>query len=135
MYTIEKIKAIDDHLDEKTGGLLEFLSRVSSEVEKFDRATGFEVQYLVPPPVDIDGDTRLINKVGFVIIRNNYLFSDRKYCMYSVLKDMILFGYIGMYKDGKIKTLKELKPIMDFTKGKMAIYNWLRELIKESCGK
>jgi hypothetical protein len=48
---------------------------------------------------------------------------------------MILFGYIGMYKDGKIKTLKELKPIMDFTKGKMAIYNWLRELIKESCGK
>jgi hypothetical protein len=135
MYTKEKIKAIDDHLDEKTRGLLEFLSRVSLEVEKFDKATGFEVQCLVSPPVDIDGNTGLINKVGFVIIRNNYLFSDRKYCIYSVLKDMILFGYTGMFKDGKIKTLRQLKPIMDFAKGKMAIYDWLRELIKDSCGK
>jgi hypothetical protein len=51
------------------------------------------------------------------------------------LKEKELHGYIGIYKDGKIETRKELKPMKDFKKGQTTLYDWLRQLVRVSCEK
>jgi len=84
--------------------------------------------------VVIDGNTDTAG-VGFVVIHSNALLSERKYCLYSVLKDRMLYGYIGLFSGGMIETLRELKPMKDFRLGTVLLYDWLRDLIKASCDK
>lgn len=120
---------------EEQSGLLDFLSSVNGEVDKFNESFEFGISTVVPFPADIDGDTRLPLKIGFVLKRENILTRELSYCLYSLLKNQMLYGFIGSYKDGSITTIKELKPIKNFKKGKGMLYDWLSQLIKASCEK
>ena len=120
---------------EEQSGLLTFLSRVHEEVARFERTFGFGISHLVAPPQEIDGTTRGINSVAFVLIRSNELLSGRTYCLYSVLSHTELSGHIGLYSNGRIETIKDLSPLTDFRRGRVALYDWLRELVKASCEK
>lgn len=135
MRTTDKVRDRDEELWEKSSGLIGFLSSVSSEVKRFNEATGFGIECVVRPPEMIDARTDSLEKVGFVILRSNKLLPDRVYCLYSVLKERELYGYIGTYRDGMIQTLRELKPMRIFSKGHAVLYDWLRALLKASCEK
>jgi hypothetical protein len=135
MEGAEKIARKAGELWEESSGFLKFLAGISAEVKKFDDATGFEIRSIITPPLDVDGDTAKGDKTGFVVIRENRVFSERTYCLYSVLEKRELHGYIGIYKEGHIQTLRELKPVKDFSKGKTMFYDWLRALVKASCEK
>ncbi len=120
---------------EESSGFLEFLSTISKEVEKFNDTFGFDIQYRVTPPSHIDGNKEIIRKVGFIVIRANRLIPERKYCLYSLLERGVLHGYIGVYEDTAISTIRELPPIRDYKESRVSVYDWLRALIKASCEK
>jgi hypothetical protein len=120
---------------EESSGLIGFLSGVSAEVDKFNRELGFGFRYVVSPPSEIDGNKEIASRVGFVVIRRNPLFPERTYCLYSVLSDRVLHGYIGLYNDGLIVSRRELRPLKDFGKGAMVLHDWFRSLLKASCEK
>jgi hypothetical protein len=77
----------------------------------------------------------VVPKPGFVLLRTNLLLNERTYCLYSVLKGRTLYGFIGMYEDGRITTLKELRPLVHFQQGEGAFYDWMRQLVRASCEK
>jgi len=120
---------------EEETGFLDFLSKVSAEVARFDSTFDFGISSLPCPPESIDGNRDLLRNLGFVIIRRNSLLIGRDYCLYSVLRDRVLFGYVGVYADGGIETLRELKPITEFRNGVAMLHEWLRNLVKASCEK
>ncbi len=120
---------------EESSGFLSFLYDIPKEVEKFNKSFGFDLNYKVTPPVEIDGKKDTVRKVGFVLIRENPLLPERKYCLYSLLEQGVLFGYTGIYEDGNIKTLRKLSPIKDYKKAAFSFYDWARSLIKASCDK
>ncbi len=120
---------------EESSGFLEFLSTIPKEVEKFNNTFGFDIQYRVIPPSDIDGNREIIRKVGFIVIRENRLIPERMYCLYSLLERGVLHGYIGLYEDSTISTIRELSPIRDYREALVSVYDWLRALIKASCEK
>ncbi|MGO9014335.1 MAG: hypothetical protein ACLQF0_05080 [Dissulfurispiraceae bacterium] len=120
---------------EEQSGLLAFLSGVQEEVSRFERTFRLGISNLVVPPQEIDGSTKHITSVAFVLIRNNELLSGRTYCLYSLLYDKELSGHVGLYYNGKIETLKTLNPLRDFSRGRAALYDWLRALLKASCDK
>jgi hypothetical protein len=120
---------------EEDSGLLNFLSSVHSEVEKFNIQFEFGIHTMPAVPNNIDGDRELPLKVGFIVQRNNPLLPELTYCLYSLLKGNDLCGYIGMYKEGGLKTFRELEPIKDFHQGTSTLYEWLRQLVRASCEK
>jgi hypothetical protein len=120
---------------EEESGLLEFLSSVHHELSEFNDKLGFGIEHMVAPLSDIDADTSLPRRVGFVLKRNNPLVPEFTYCLYSLLEDRLLHGYIGICRDGSVKTVKQLEPIRDFRKGKEILYDWLRQLVRASCEK
>ena len=120
---------------EEKSGLLDFLSGIPIEVDRFNDSFGFDIHNLVIHPLDIDGDRDMAMKVGFILERYNALIPELTYCLYSVLRDEMLYGYVGMCKNGSITTLKELNPIKDFTNGKLLLHEWLGQLVKVSCEK
>lgn len=120
---------------EERSGLLSFLSRVSSEVKRFDSTTGFGLRHLASPPSGIDGDTEIVSKVGFVVLRNNPVIPEKTYCLYTILTGETLQARIGIYSSGWIGTQKELAPLSDFRRGELALYDWLKGLVKASCDK
>src|SRR5208337_2900393 len=115
---------------EEQSGLLAFLSGVQEEVSRFERTFGFGISNLVVPPQEIDGSTKHITSVAFVLVRNNELLSGKTYCLYSLLSHRELSGHIGLYWNGKIETLKTLTPLRDFSRGRAALYDWLKALVK-----
>jgi hypothetical protein len=135
METYNEIKNGVSNLWTDKSGLIDFLSRVQAEVKKFEEATEFGIEHAARLPDVIDGSSGIIDKVGFVVTRNNRLIAERTYCLYSVLRDGVLHGYIGLNHDGRIDTVRELKPIKDYRRGPRELYDWLRELIKYSCSK
>lgn len=120
---------------EEESGLIGFLRQVHGEVIRFDEAFDLGVEPLSSQPRLIDGSTDDLRDVGFVVIRRNGLLSPREYCLYALLKDRVLYGYIGAYSEGTIETLKELKPMKTFKTGTALLYDWLRELLRASCEK
>lgn len=120
---------------DEQSGFLDFLAAVPTEVNRFNDTFGFGISNRVIHPADIDGDAELPFKVGFVYTRDNLLMPQLVHCLYSVLRDRVLYGYIGVYKDGSITTVKELKPIKEFEKGKDVLYDWMRALVKASSDK
>jgi hypothetical protein len=116
-------------------GFLRFLSSVPGEVERFNRSLGFGLCQEPSPPVAVDGDAEAVHSVGFVITRRNPLLPEATYCIYSVLKNGVLHGFTGLFEDGRIRTVRELRPIKDFSNSGMALYDWLRELVRASCSK
>ncbi|UCD35139.1 MAG: hypothetical protein JSU90_12750 [Nitrospiraceae bacterium] len=120
---------------EEESGLISFLSSVQKQAESFNREFEFGVHSLASMPRDIDGDSELPRKVGFVLERRNPLLPELTYCLYSLLKGRDLYGYIGMYRDGSLTTLRELSPLKDFKKGKAVLYEWMRQLVRASCEK
>jgi hypothetical protein len=120
---------------EEETGFLDFLSKVYAEVARFDRTFDFGVSPLPSPPESIDGSRDLPGLTGFAIIRKNSMIPGRDYCLYSVLKGRVLFAYIGVYTDGAIETVRELKPLTEFRNGVAMLQDWLRNLIKASCEK
>ncbi len=117
---------------EEESGFLDFLSSVPIYVARFNDSFGFDIHNLVIHPSDIDGDRAMAMKVGFILERHNALIPELSYCLYSVLRDEILYGYVGVCKNGSIRTLKELKPIKDFKTGKLVLHEWLGQLVKIS---
>ena len=120
---------------EEKSGFLDLLSVIPGEVARFNDSFGFDIHNLVMHPYDIDGDKEMAMKVGFVLERHNSLIPELTYCLYSVLRDEILYGYVGVCNNGSIKTLKELKPIKDFKMGQLVLHEWLGKLVKASCEK
>ena len=132
----EKIQSIQDIITwEEESGFLDFLAAVPAEVKRFDDVFGFGINNSAVHPEDIDGDTEMPCNVGFVYSRNNPLMPELTYCLYSILSDKLLYGYIGLYKEGSIKTLRQLEPVKDFKKGNVIIYDWMRQLVRASCEK
>jgi hypothetical protein len=120
---------------EEKSGLLNFLSKVHAEVARFDSTFDFGVTALPSPPKSIDGNTDTLRGLGFAVIRRNSALIGRDYCLYSLLKDRILYGYIGVYTGEAIETVRELKPMADFREGPASLLVWLRELMRASCEK
>ncbi len=120
---------------EEKSGFLDYLSSIPSEVSRFNDSFGFDIHSFVMHPEDIDGDREMAMKVGFVLERHNPLLPELTYCLYSVLKQEMLYGYVGMCKNGSITTLKELKPIEEFKMGHVVLHEWLGQLVKASCEK
>jgi hypothetical protein len=125
----------ETHTWEEDSGLIDFLSSINAEVEKFNENFGFGINNMARVPVNIDGNTELPLKVGFVLERLNPLLPELTYCLYSLLKNRLLYGYVGLYRDGSIQTLKDLKPIKDFKKERTILYEWLSQLVRASCEK
>lgn len=117
---------------EESSGFIAFLSSIPNEIEKFNNSFGFEIKYSAIPPLEIDGSRDVTRNVGFVVIRENKLLPERTYCIYSLLHQKILYGYVGVYQRGSIKTFRLLEPIVNFKKSKWTFYDWLRELVKIS---
>jgi hypothetical protein len=120
---------------EEKSGLLEFLSTIPIDVARFNDSFGFDIHPLVIHPSDIDGDKEMVMKLGFVLERYNALIPELTYCLYSLLREEILYGYVGVCKNGSIKILRELKPITDFKTGELVLHEWLGQLVKVSCEK
>ncbi len=120
---------------EEKSGLLELLSSIPAEVARFNDSFGFDIHNLDIHPSDIDGDRDMAVKVGFVLERYNPLIPELTYCLYSVLRQEMFYGYVGIYKNGSITTLKELKPIADFKTGHVVLHEWFGQLVKASCEK
>jgi hypothetical protein len=119
---------------EEESGLLDFLSKVYAEVARFDSTFDFGVAALPSPPKSIDGNTDILRSIGFVVVRRNSVLG-RDYCLYSVLRDRALHGYIGVYTGETIGTVRELRPMTDFREGTASLLVWLRELLRASCDK
>jgi hypothetical protein len=119
----------------ETSGLLTFLSRVHSEVARFDDALGYGIAYVAAPPSEIDGKTEAVRDVGFVAVRHNALIPERTYCLYSLLRERRLCGFIGIWANGSMQTVRALRPLEDFSRGTAVLYEWLRDLVKASCEK
>jgi hypothetical protein len=133
MKTIKEEKTIESqHTWEEKSGLIAFLSSVNKEVSVFNDTFGFGIINMPGVLTSIDGDKNLPLKAGFVLERQNPLMPEVTYCLYSVLSNQSLTGYIGICKDGNVKTIKTLDPIKDFTKGKAELYEWLRQLMRAS---
>jgi hypothetical protein len=120
---------------EEESGLITFLSSVNSEVDMFNARFDFGIHNLPGIPQDIDGNTSLPLKAGFILERKNPILPDLTYCLYTLLKGKALYGYIGVYRGGSMKTYKQLKPVKDFKKGKVVLYDWMRQLVRASCDK
>lgn len=120
---------------EEESGLIDFLSKVHGEVVRFDSTLGFGIEYVAAPPFSIDGSKDDLSSVGFVVVRRNPIIPERSYCLYSVLRDRMLHGFIGVYNNGDLDTLRALTPLKDFRRGSAVLYEWLRELVKASCDK
>ena len=117
---------------EESSGFLQFLSSVPDRVSTFNKSFEFGIETLATLPLDIDDDTEMPLHVGFVLKRNNLLLPELQYCLYASLKEKMLFGYIGLYRNDRIKTLKELQPITDFHKGEAVLHGWLTQLVRAS---
>ncbi|UCH79596.1 MAG: hypothetical protein JSW20_07495 [Nitrospiraceae bacterium] len=120
---------------EEESGFLEFLTIIPDEVARFNETFGFDIHNLVNHPSDIDGDRKMAVKLGFVLERYNPLIPELTYCLYSLLSNGMLHGYIGIYKNGSITTLREMKPIKDYKRGQVVLHEWLGKLVKASCEK
>ncbi len=120
---------------EEKSGFLEFLSIIPAEVTRFNDSFGFDIHTLAVHPSDIDGNREMALNVGFVLERHNPLLPELTYCLYSVLRDRMLHGYVGVCKNGSITTLKELKPVAEFKMGRVVLHEWLGQLVKASCEK
>jgi len=136
MKTADTIKkAVVPPVKEEESGLIRFLAGVHREVVNFDRAFEFGVSPVASPPGSIDGSADEVKNVGFVIVRDNKLLSGRTYCLYTLLKGDMLCAYIGVYANDGIETIRELAPLGDFEKGRAALLEWLKALVKASCEK
>jgi hypothetical protein len=120
---------------EEESGLLDFLAKVYAEVARFESTFDFNISPLPSLPKSVDGDGELLKNVGFVVIRRNSSLVGRDYCLYSVLKQRSLAGFIGVYADGVIETVRELQPMTEFRSGTAMLHDWLRALVKASCDK
>lgn len=128
-------KADESATWEEKSGLLDFLSTVNAEVTRFDDTFDFGVSTLPRQPESIDGSTDLLKLLGFVVVRRNSRLTGRDYCLYSVLRGKVLYGYIGVYFEGSIQTVRELGHITDFRNASAHLLGWLRDLVKASCEK
>ena len=120
---------------EEESGLLEFLSSSRKTVEEFNDRLGFGIDSVAAPLLEIDGDREMPRKVGFVLERNNPLIPEFRYCLYCLLKDKVLYGYIGILRDGKMRTVKQLQPIENFMEASAVLHGWLTQLVRASCEK
>lgn len=120
---------------EEESGLIAFLSKVPEEVRKFNESFGFGISIKSLLPSEIDGDPDLALKAGFVVSRDNPLMPELRYCLYSLLLNKKLYGYIGLCRNSSIRTVKQLEPVRDFKKGEAVLYEWLRQLVRASCEK
>ncbi len=120
---------------QEESGLLNFLRTVQSEVKRFDEAFDFGIGLLPGQPLTIDNSTEDLRQLGFVILRTNSALIGRDYCLYSVLRGRALHGYIGVYRDGAVATVRELGAITDYRKAQARLQDWLRGLVKASCDK
>ena len=134
--TSQETKGAEERLAwEEESGLLRFLSSVHEQVTRFEKTFDFGVAPLPGQPRSIDGSEKSIGSPGFVVLRGNRAVIGRDYCLYSLLKEKTLYGYIGVYADGVIETVRELRPMRDFKEATALLHGWLRELVKASCEK
>lgn len=135
MNNKEIIKELNNSVTwEEKSGFLNFLSNTPKEVKRFNDTFGFHIRNIVSP-LTIDEKKENLRNLAFLYIRNNPLMPEREYCLYSLLKEHYLYGYIGLYKNGGITTIRELDLVKNYKKASLVLYNWLRELVKASCEK
>ncbi len=132
---IRKQKTVENVTWEEKSGLFDFLSTVNAEVTRFDDTFGFDVSTLTQQPESIDYSPDLLRHLGFVVVRRNSRLTGRDYCLYSVLRGKVLYGYIGVYSKGCIQIVRELEHMTDFRNASAHLLGWLRGLVKASCEK
>jgi hypothetical protein len=115
--------------------LSDFISSIPGEVAKFNESFDFDLRQIDEEPSRIDGERVAHGGIRFVLIRENRLLPEQTYCLYSLLRGRTLYGYIGIYRNNSITTVRELKPFSDFTRGGEVLYDWLRQLLHASCEK
>ena len=120
---------------EEESGLLKFLRTIHAEVKRFNETFDFGVEMLPGQPHNVDNSTEDLKYLGFVVLRKNSALTGRDYCLYSVLRGRALHGYIGVYKDSAITTVRELGAITDYRQAQAGLLGWLRGLVKASCDK
>ncbi len=130
----QRLTATDKTWEEESG-FLAFLSKVPSEVKRFEESFRMGLHYIPVPPEEIDGSEDRAQRTAFVVVRKNRLLPERDYCLYAVLEGRVLEAGYGVYRDGLITTVKELKPLTEFKKAELTLYDWLRELLRISCEK
>jgi len=101
-------------------------------VRKFNDVFGFDIEGPPAAPLDIDGDFDLPQKASFILERKNILVPEFRYCLYALLKGHVLYGYIGLFRNGAITTVRELGPMWDFENGQVTLFEWLKQLIRTS---
>ncbi len=117
---------------EEDSGLIEFLASIRAEVDRFNSRFAFGIHVMDGVLPAIDDDTQLPLKTGFVLERNNPLYPEVTYCLYSLLKGHRLHGYIALCREGRLTTVKELQPIRNFKKGSLVLYTWMGQLVRAS---
>jgi len=120
---------------EEESGLLEFLSSIHNSAQDFNDRLGFDIESVTAPLLEIDGNSETPRSAGFVLERKNPLLPEFRYCLYCLLKDKALYGYIGILRDGKMRTVKQLQPIKNFMKANAVLHGWLTQLVRASCEK
>jgi len=120
---------------EEESGLLEFLSSIHQATEEFNDRLGFGIASVASPVIEIDGDREMPRTIGFVLERNNPLIPEFRYCLYSLLKDKVLYGFIGILSNGKIRTVRRLQPMHSFRNADTVLHGWFTQLVRASCEK
>ena len=120
---------------EEESGLLGFLRTIHAEVKRFNDTFDLGVEMLRYQPDSIDNSTGDLKYLGFVVLRKNSALVGRDYCLYSILRGKALHGYIGVYREGAITTVRELDAITAYRQAQAGLLNWLRSLVKASCEK
>lgn len=135
MKTDSCVKAPRSITWEEQSGLLDFLADVGAQVAAFERELALGVELVPAPPISIDGSRAETEKVGFLVVRKAGFMPHRTYCLFCLLRGRELRGFIGLYADGRVTTLKELVPLAQFRGARGALWDWLRSLVKASCDK
>lgn len=131
----EALNTMDTHIWEEKSGFLLFLSKIPGEVERFNEAFGFDLKILPATPEAIDHKKDPIKNMSFLILRDNPIMPERQYCLFSILKDRKLYGYIGFYEKNNVVTLKEIGSISHFHNAEVSFWAWIKALLKASCDK
>ena len=120
---------------EEESGLLAFLSSIHQRAKDFNNRLGFDIESVTAPLLEIDGNRETPRNVGFVLERINPLMPEFRYCLYCLLKEKVLYGYIGILKNGKMRTVRHLQPIENFRKADAVLHRWFTQLVRASCEK
>jgi len=120
---------------EERSGFIRFVSGLQRAVQIFEDRLGFDLQIVAEPVREVDRDTNPEGAIVHVIVRNNPVFGEKRYCLFTRFDGEALRASIGFYADGAITALHPVGIVKDFHHPDTVVYEWLKALVKASCDK